>query len=116
MEKVESWAILELMGHVRLAGRVSEEEKFGAKMGRIDVPDGDGFTTRYFGGQSVYSMTPVTEEVARHVAKNVEAAPVHTWDFPKPALPAPVYAKTREDYEDDREEDEPEEECQFPPF
>jgi hypothetical protein len=34
----DSWAILELMGHVRMAGRVTEEERFGAKMGRIDVP------------------------------------------------------------------------------
>lgn len=35
---VEVWAIVELMGHVRLAGRLSEEEKFGAKMGRLDIP------------------------------------------------------------------------------
>lgn len=34
----EQWAILELMGHVRLSGRVSEEERFGCKLGRIDVP------------------------------------------------------------------------------
>jgi hypothetical protein len=33
-----SWAIVELMGHVRIAGRVSEEERFGAKLGRIDIP------------------------------------------------------------------------------
>lgn len=34
----DSWAIVELMGHVRMAGRVSEEERFGAKLGRIDIP------------------------------------------------------------------------------
>ena len=32
------WAIVELMGHLRLAGLLSEEEHFGAKMGRIDIP------------------------------------------------------------------------------
>lgn len=37
----ETWAILELMGHVRLGGRLSEEEKFGVKMGRLDVPTND---------------------------------------------------------------------------
>lgn len=31
------WAIVELMGHVRLAGYVTEEERFGAKLGRIDI-------------------------------------------------------------------------------
>ncbi len=34
----EQWAIVELMGHVKIAGRISEEEKFGGKLGRIDVP------------------------------------------------------------------------------
>lgn len=33
-----TWAVVELMGHVRLAGRLSEEEHFGAKMGRLDIP------------------------------------------------------------------------------
>lgn len=37
-EGFDSWAILELMGHVRMAGRVTEEERFGSKVGRIDVP------------------------------------------------------------------------------
>lgn len=32
------WAVVELMGHVKLAGRLTEEEKFGAKLGRPDIP------------------------------------------------------------------------------
>lgn len=32
-EKFETWAIVELMGHVKLAGRLTEEERFGTKMG-----------------------------------------------------------------------------------
>jgi hypothetical protein len=32
------WVILELLGHVRLGGLVTEEERFVSKMGRIDVP------------------------------------------------------------------------------
>lgn len=74
----EQWAILELMGHVRLAGRVTEEELFGAKMGRIDIPTSDlyAFTTQYFGGSSVYRLTPTTEEIARSVAANNQPRPV----------------------------------------
>lgn len=101
MGEAEVWAIVELMGHVKLAGRVSEEEKFGAKMGRIDIPDGDGFVTQFFGGASLYRITIVTEEVARAVAKNVTVAPVHSWDFPK-QLPV-VTADTYEQREDDED-------------
>lgn len=86
-----TWAIVELMGHVKLAGRLSEVERFGVKMGRLDIPEGDGFVTRLFGGQSVYSITYVTEAVARHVRKQTTAAPVSPWDFPK-QLPAPAPA------------------------
>lgn len=38
----EGWAILELMGHRRLAGYVSECEVAGTKLLRIDVPDSSG--------------------------------------------------------------------------
>lgn len=79
----ETWAILELMGHVRLAGKISEVERFGSKMGRIDIPDGEGWITQFFGGGSVYRITFVTEAVARHTAKSTAPAPVSPWDFPK---------------------------------
>jgi len=82
-DAAEVWGVVELMGHVRLAGKVSEEEKFGTKMGRIDIPQGEGFITQYFGGNSVYRITFVTEEVARHVCKSISVAPVSVWDFPK---------------------------------
>lgn len=81
------WAILELMGHVKLAGLVSEEERFGAKLGRIDIPNGDGFTTQYFGASSVYRLTPTTEEIARAVALRNQPQPVHRWELP--SLPSP---------------------------
>lgn len=57
----ETWAVVELMGHVRLAGRLTEENLFGSALGRIDIPVGDGtdeFITQYFGGGSVYRITP----------------------------------------------------------
>lgn len=115
----EVWAICELMGHVRVAGRLSEEEKFGAKMGRLDIPTekpcdacaGDGFVaflestpcpackgakvergfiTQYFGGGSVYRISIVTEAAARHAAKGTNPAPISAWDFPKAALLSPA--------------------------
>jgi hypothetical protein len=90
----DSWAVLELMGHVRMAGRVTEEERFGAKMGRIDLPKEGGFTTVYFGGGSVYRMTPTTEEIARAVAAGSQPEPVHRWDLPSPEKSASAFAGT----------------------
>jgi len=95
----EQWAILELMGHVKLAGLVTEEEHFGAKLGRIDIPNGDGFTTQYFTGGSIYRLTPTTEEIARAVNR---------WELPAPAAHAAT--DFHEDVEPDNDYDEEKEE------
>jgi len=80
----DGWAILELMGHVRMAGRVTEESHFGVALGRIDIPNAEGYTTQYFGGSSIYRLTPTTEAIARSVALHNQPAPVRTWELPKP--------------------------------
>lgn len=88
VKQEQFWAILELMGHVRLAGLVSEEMKFGVVMGRIDIPrEADAlngaFTTQFFGGSSVYRLTPTTEEIARSIAKANQPNPAHRWELPQ---------------------------------
>lgn len=87
-EKFGTWGIVDLMGHLRLAGYVTEEERFGAKCGRVDVPRKDDSTsTHYFGGSSLYLFTPTTEEIARTVAVRNEPAPVHPWELPQLKAP-----------------------------
>ena len=100
---LESWAVVELLGHVRLAGRISEEERFGSKMGRIDVPQNDGsFCTQYFGGGSVYRISPCTEEVARAVAKRSQPEPAYAWDVRRAlGLQEQPARPTRDTYDDD---------------
>ncbi len=86
------WAIVELMGHVRVAGLLTEAEQFGAKMGRLEVPRPDGgFTTQFFGGSSVYRITPTTEEVARHIALASQPRPVNAWELPQRASSTETY-------------------------
>lgn len=89
-ETFDCWAVLELFGHVRLAGHVTEATIGGCSFLRVDVPDAEGNTqfTRYFGNGAIYSMTPVTEEVARRVGNGSAQPPVKAWEMPRVALPA----------------------------
>lgn len=85
----KQWAILELLGHVKVAGLVTEESHFGTALGRIDIPADDGtMTTQYFGGASIYRLTPTTEEIARSVAVRNQPTPAHPWELRQLAAPA----------------------------
>lgn len=88
LPEFKQWAIVELMGHVRIAGLVTEEERFGAKLGRVEIPNGAEFVTQYFNGASLYRLTPTTEELARAVAASNQPEPVHRWELPQ-LNPAP---------------------------
>ena len=61
-DSAEEFAVVEVFGHRRLAGRIMEVEKYGTKLLRIDIPkDGDfakGFTSQMYGGASIFSLTP----------------------------------------------------------
>jgi hypothetical protein len=76
------WVILELMGHRRLAGWLTEEEIGGATFLRLDIPDE---ASQFYSPSAVYCITPTTEEIARRVAAGANPAPVQRWELP----PAP---------------------------
>jgi hypothetical protein len=108
MNDFGAWAILELMGHVKLAGYITEEELFGSKIGRIDIPGENGQTavTQYFGGHTVYRLTPVTEDVARAFAIGHQPAPVTRWELKTVELPETAGPGYRDDYEDGEYDDD----------
>ena len=64
---IEGWAILELFGHNKIAGFVTTAIIGTSGMFRIDVPalDGTPGYTRFYGPGAVYSLTLVTEALAR---------------------------------------------------
>lgn len=64
----DTWAIVELMGHVALAGRLTKPGEYGA-LWQIDIPEGDLFRTEFFGSQSVYRIRIVSEAIARGYAR-----------------------------------------------
>lgn len=82
------WAIVEIFGHRRHAGRIREEERFGAKMLRIDVPlKGDhatnGWDTHWYGGASIFSLTLTDEASVLRINKPYDSP--SRYALPKPA-------------------------------
>lgn len=72
------WAVVEIFGHRKHAGRTREEERFGAKMLRIDIPTkGDpaahGWTTLYYGGSSIFSFALSDEDFCIKANKPYES-------------------------------------------
>lgn len=80
----EEWAVLELMGHRRLAGKITEAVIGGGAFLRVDIPGKNGEqTTQYYSPNAIYCITPTTEEIARAVAVDLQPEPVHRWEIPQ---------------------------------
>jgi hypothetical protein len=79
----ELWAIVELMGHQKIAGYISEQSIAGTNMLRVDVPETEKAPkfTRFVGGSGIYAINPCTEEIARMIAGNLQVKPVESWDI-----------------------------------
>lgn len=80
-EKFEAWAIVEVMGHQRLAGKVSEQVIGGTAFVRVDVPEVRGSQpfTKLLGNGAIYAITIVDEETARASAGQLCQAPMDAW-------------------------------------
>lgn len=103
-EQPFEWAIVEIFGHRKHAGRTREEERFGSKMLRIDVPsllvdpveEGkvmswsvEKWTTFYYGGASIFSFTLTDEATVMRASR--------------PYIPASRYLPPPVDDDDDFE-------------
>lgn len=105
----EAWAIVEIMGHQVVAGKVSEETHFGAPLMRVDVPKTtkrETFTV-YYGGGAIYKITPTTEEIANAFVEKQDPEPVKPYMLALPSLVEKVEVSSRfgddeSDYDDVR--------------
>jgi hypothetical protein len=96
----QGWAILELMGHRRLAGRVREATIAGAAFIRIDIPHPNDsarvIATQFYSPAALYALTPSTAEIACTIAAQAPQ-PVTRWDLC--ALDAPHDSDPNDDPE-----------------
>lgn len=109
------YAIVELMGHTTLVGRVTEIERFGTKMMGIEpLFAGQLLPVVLQGGAAIYRLTMVAPEMAW----KAQHKPEHIWRLPDPIkaivptalLPAPVPASNwhpDDDHSDDDGDNRP---------
>lgn len=112
-EGFKGWAVLELMGHRRLAGYVEEVEVASSKMLKIQVyPKEAEPWSQFYGAAAIYCLSPVTEEVARKIMEEGAAEPVFAWEVNRAfvqqelqrRLPAP---KGNDGEEEDQDDERP---------
>jgi hypothetical protein len=84
-DKFEQWGVVELFGHSRIAGRVSEQTIGGCSFIRVDVPavNGNQPFTRLYGQNAIYAMTFTDEETATAAAKMFQERPIDEWSARK---------------------------------
>jgi hypothetical protein len=79
------WCIIDLFGHQRIAGRVSEATIAGGAFLRVEVPKDNGETdyTRFYSPSAVYSMSPVARQIAIAFVLAHKPEPVTPYDITK---------------------------------
>jgi len=82
-ETKELWALVELFGHQRIAGKVVEAEIGGGHLIRVEVPAVKGREplTKYYNVKAVYGITPVDEPTARRMAEDIDPSPVNSYSI-----------------------------------
>ena len=85
-EPFSEWAIVELMGHIRVAGHLTEQQVAGGHFLRLDIhkEEGPAVITQLIPpppGGPVYRITITTEAVARKIGGRSVPEPVARWEL-----------------------------------
>lgn len=86
------WAVVELFGHQRMAGAISEQSFGGCNFVRVDVPETTGASafTRLLGNAAIYAINFTTEANARAAAEYFGIRPIQSYEMKQlPQPPSP---------------------------
>lgn len=80
----ENFCIVELFGHQKIAGKVTEQVIAGQGFVRVDVPltKRHPAFTRLFGSGAIYSITPVDQSICEQAAESIYIEPVTVYVSP----------------------------------
>lgn len=83
--KFDEWALVELFGHQKIGGKVSEASLAGGAFLRVDVPEtkSQRAYTRFFGPGAIYSINPCEETIVRTWCEHHSLEPVHRYELPQ---------------------------------
>lgn len=83
----EAWCLVELFGHIKIAGKCTEQYLVGTHMLRVDVPETTNKPafTRIFGHAAIYSINPIDESIARQLAESYSPTAFSTYEL-KPLI------------------------------
>ncbi len=87
-EALDMWAFVEVMGHAKIAGRLTTRKLGVQVMLQVDVakPDGTGVAfSKLYSPASIFSITPVTEDWCKRWSAQASAFDIR----PVPYLPEP---------------------------
>ena len=75
----ETWAIVEIFGHKKLAGKATQVDLFGSAFMRLDIPDTETTPaqTRFYGADAIYSILPCDEDTAREFVEYTDVEPIY---------------------------------------
>lgn len=101
-DKNELWAIVEVMGHARYAGRVSEYTELGVPLVRVEIPETQASPAceKLLGASSIFRITPCTEEAAKVAAGQFRVEPLNLVALPS-AVPGPPRFLEGDDEDDE---------------
>lgn len=94
-EKFDQFALIEIFGHRRLAGRVTEQSIGGTNLLRVDVPATQSHPawTTFIGGSAIFSLSIASEDICRRHAEYLKCSPVMVYEIQQQLLPAPPHAE-----------------------